>query len=65
MIRVRGHDHKSYTLYHIKFYCSKATLHRRSKSPFLSKHHSDPTDKENSHADHLLFSENFYFYLLL
>lgn len=29
MIRVRGHDHKSYTLYHIKFYCSKATLRGR------------------------------------
>lgn len=35
-MRDRGHDHKSYTLYHIKFYCSKATLRRLEKVAILA-----------------------------
>jgi len=61
MMRDRGHDHKSYTLYHIKFYCSKATLRRCGKRSVLLKRLYDQIDKRNIHQVTFYFSENFYF----
>lgn len=61
MMRARGHDHKSYTLYHIKFYCSKATLRRRGERSVLLKRLYYQTDKGNIHQATFIFQKIFTF----